>query len=183
MLAAHGVVAVEAALQEIFQHGLRVQGHPAPVLRQAGLIRVQTQVDFADPQQRRSEFLRPEAAAAYLNPLPVQFAAVPVGKEHHVAKLADAEAAVEEVLKGVEDQVQKMIRVFQCAEGAALDFRCDRPQVGVLKEAVEAAVGLGFRGEEVLVELNVQGRALLAVGYLIGIGFAYLSRMLSFLRF
>ena len=100
---------------------------------------------------------------------PVQLAAVGVGVEGDIADLTDAEAAVEEVLEGVADQVEEMVRGAHGMDGNALHFLNDGALMDLFEKAVEIAVGIGLGGEEALVKLNVQGTAGLLVGHLVRI--------------
>ena len=107
--AVHVGVAEDTGLQQFLQHSAVIYGNLSPAFRPAGFFWVKSQMLMTHTEHSGGEFIRPDAATVFQNGLPLNLRAVGVGKENNVADLPDTEAAVEEMLKGMADQIEQVV--------------------------------------------------------------------------
>ena len=102
-----GVVvgAVHAAAKGVMQQRLRVDGS-VPRRRQ---VKVDTQIVSGNVKCRRGKRCRMDAGALVMQALPVDLRVVRLRPQADIAELPQADAAADEVLVGVQDQVQQVL--------------------------------------------------------------------------
>ena len=98
-------VSENPALEKIVQKGFSVCLFLLPQGRISGLFFIKVQVFLSDVEKGCGKVLSVDLLACLVQIFPVNLRSVCIGIDHNVAHLADAESAVKEMFKGVEDQV------------------------------------------------------------------------------
>ena len=117
----------------------------------------------ADGKDGGGEPVCADAAAVFPKKIPLNVLSVSIRKEEDIADLPDAEAAVEEMLEGMADQIEQVVGVRQSGDV----IQEDGTPVDIGEEPVQTAVGLGPGREKAPVQLNEQGPFGLPVGKLV----------------
>src|SRR5699024_3047259 len=130
------------ALEKIVQKGFSVCLFLLPQGRIAGLFFVKVQIFLSDVENGCGEVLPVDLLACLVQIFPVNLRSVCIGIDHNVAHLADAESAVEEMLKGMEDQVQKVICIAHGINRNSLDLGLDLSLENIPEHFVQFSVSL-----------------------------------------
>ena len=141
--------AVDAAGEDVLQQRFAVGRRPVRRNRNAEL-------PPGNLKYRRRKDVGADLPALTQQQRPVHLAAALLRPEADVQHLPDAEAAVDEVLQGVEQQEQQMVVGREGQKLRALDGQGQRPLCRSGKEAVEVAQGVGIRRKERLVDLQME---------------------------
>ena len=142
MLSAHTGVPEHAAGDQIRQQLIPVGADLLPALRVARFLLVKDQLLRADIKKRCGKYLCMDAPALLLQLRPVDLTAVCIRIDRNIAHLPDAEAAVQEMLKGMYDQVEQMFRMAHCIDLRAVYLQRYLSVKCICKQTVELAVRL-----------------------------------------
>lgn len=154
-----GVVvgAVHAAAEAVVEKRLHIYvGVP-----RCGQVKVDAQIRPGDPEGRSGEGRRVDAGTLVVQALPVDLVVVRPRPEADVAELPKANAAADEVLVGVQDQVQQVL------VGRHSQKAVDLHGGDVHEEVIQLVVGVLGGIEQVAVQLDVKRAVLLGIGHLV----------------
>ena len=129
-----------------------------------GQVKFDAEIVSGNTERRRSKGRRVDALALVVQALPIDFGVVLPCPQADVAELPRPDAAADEVLVGVQEQVQQVL-VRRHGEKAV---HLDGIEVG--KEVVQLVMCIFGRIEQVAVQLDVERAALFCVGHLVRCG-------------
>ena len=155
--------AVKSAGEDILQQGQLIHGDPGISLR-----RGDAQVFASDTEYGCSQCVDPVPAAYLRNMPPIDLASVFPGKQTDVTDLPDAESGIDQMLVGMAEQIQQMVRGTEGADRDAIDIDLNGSGQSAAEYLVHLSDCFGIRSEGQLVNFDIQVLFPIPVLHLIG---------------